>query len=180
VRFAELLRATVLTSTAGATALIVATLAGVNSQGDTGVVWIALGWWLAAGVFGQWLGAQPATTESIRSLLGAARSQASLPELHPGRTFLNRLWPLMLCTLVAAAVGFLIPQVPAVAAGFMIIWAFSWRRQPSAVTAIEDRDGARFYVDRTPAWRPIRLVRTPGFRATLVEMNGAGRPSASG
>jgi hypothetical protein len=180
VRFADFLRITVLSSVAAASVLIVATLAGVNSRGDSGVILIALAWWLIATIIGQWLGRESAMSESIRSLLAAARSQSSLPELQPGRMLLNRLWPLMLCTVVAAAISFLIPQVPAVAAGFMIIWAFTWRRQPSAVKAIEDREGARFYVDRTPAWKPIRLVRTPGFRANLVELNGAGRPSALG
>ena len=37
------------------------------------------------------------------------------------------------------------------AAGFAIIWALAWRRQDAAVTAIEERDGFRFYVDRTGA-----------------------------
>jgi hypothetical protein len=66
--------------------------------------------------------------------------------------------------------------VPAVATGFAIIWALGWRRQASAVTAIEERDGARFYVERTSPLQPIRLVRTPGFRSNLFELNGsAGR-----
>jgi hypothetical protein len=181
VRFADLLRATVLSSTAGASALIVATLAGVSSHGDRGVVWISLGWWLAAGVIGLWLGRGTSASEAIRSLLAGARTQAGLPELNPSRTFLNRLWPLMLITVVAAALAVFVPQVPAVVAGFMIIWAFAWRRQGSAVTAIEDRDGARFYVDRTSAWQPIRLVRTPGFRASMVEMTeAAGSPVRPG
>jgi hypothetical protein len=63
--------------------------------------------------------------------------------------------------------------VPAVAAGFAIIWALAWRRQASAVAAIEERDGARFYVAHTSPLRPIRLVRTPGFRSNLLELNGA-------
>ena len=29
--------------------------------------------------------------------------------------------------------------------------------------AIEERDAAHFYVDRTSPVQPIRLVRTPGF-----------------
>jgi len=180
LRFADFLRTTVLASAAGASALMVATLAGVKSGDDPGVIWISLGWWTLAALIGLWLGRGGAVSDSIRSLLASARSQASLPELTAGRTFLNRLWPLMLCTVAAAALSFLIPQVPAVVGGFLIIWAFSWRRQASAVKAIEDRDGARFYVDRTSAWQPIRLIRTPGFRATLVEMNGAGSPPAPG
>ena len=34
-----------------------------------------------------------------------------------------------------------------------------------AVTASEDRDGARFYVDRISPFKAIQLVRTPGFKA---------------
>jgi hypothetical protein len=35
--------------------------------------------------------------------------------------------------------------------------------------AIEERDAARFYVDRTSPWQPIRLVRTPGFGGTFLK-----------
>jgi hypothetical protein len=70
-----------------------------------------------------------------------------------------------------------VPQVPAIAAGFEIIWALAWRRQSAAVTAIEERDGARFYVEHTSPLKPIKLVRTPGFRSNLMEMNGAQRPT---
>ena len=89
----------------------------------------------------------------------------TLPELQPGRTLLNRLWPLLISTLGAAALGFFLPQVSAVAAGFAIIWALAWRRQEAAVTAIEERDGFRFYVAKTPPFAPIRLIRTPGLAA---------------
>jgi hypothetical protein len=39
--------------------------------------------------------------------------------------------------------------------------------------AIEERDGARFYIERVSPLKPIRLVRTPGFRSNLFELNGA-------
>jgi hypothetical protein len=91
--------------------------------------------------------------------------QTSLPELRPGLTLLNRLWPLLFSTLGAGILGLFVPQVAGVAAGFAIIWALAWRRQEAAVTAIEDRDGFRFYVDRTPPHQPIRLIRTPGLMA---------------
>ena len=58
----------------------------------------------------------------------------SLPELRPGLTLLNRLWPLLVSTLGAAILGIFVPQVAAVAAGFAIIWALAWRRQDAAVT----------------------------------------------
>jgi hypothetical protein len=93
--------------------------------------------------------------------------------VSPSRTVLNRLWPLLLSTLGAGVLAFVLPQVPAVATGFAIIWALAWRRQASAVAAIEERDGARFYIERTSPLKPIRLVRTPGFRSNLFELNGS-------
>jgi hypothetical protein len=173
MRFPDFLRTTVLISAAAATALAAVTLAGVNGTGDNLVLPLAGGWWLIAALIGLWLGRRASTNPPIAALLANARMQASLPELNPGRTVLNRLWPLLLSTLGAGALAFTLPQVPAVAAGFAIIWALAWRRQASAVMAIEERDGARFYVERTSPLQPIKLVRTPGFRSNLFELNGA-------
>jgi hypothetical protein len=177
VRFGEFLRTAMMASAAAASALIVATLIAVNADATPGVLWVALGWWVAATGIGLWLGARAKASEPIRSLLAAARTQASLPELVPARTLLNRLWPLLAATVIAAAWAAILAQVPAVVAGFMIIWAFTWRHQPQAVKAIEDRDGVRFYVAPTRFWQPIRLLRTPGFRATVVEMPAATSPA---
>ncbi len=175
MRFSEFLRTTVLVCGASASLLGVVTLAGVSSTGNDLVVPVAAGWWLLAAAIGAWLGRRPSTSQPIATLLASARTQASLPELHPGRAILNRLWPLLVCTIGAAAAAFSLPQVPAIASGFAIIWSLAWRRQSSAVTAIEDRDGARFYIEHTSPLQPIRLVRTPGFRSNLFEMNGASR-----
>jgi len=98
-----------------------------------------------------------------------------MPEHRPGAVVVNRLWPLLLSTVAAGAVGFVFPQVPAVACGFAVIWSLAWRRQDSAVLAIEERDGVTFFVERTSPIRPMRLVRTPGFRRevpTLTSVNG--------
>jgi hypothetical protein len=176
VRFSDFLRTTVLISAAAATALGAVTLAGANGTGDDLVVPVAAGWWVLAALIGVWQGRRAATSPPIATLLANARMQPTLPELHPGRTVLNRLWPLLFSTIGAGAVAFVLPQVPAVATGFAIIWSLAWRRQASAVTAIEERDGARFYIERTSPLKPIRLVRTPGFRSNLFEMNGASRP----
>src|SRR5829696_4786809 len=108
---------------------------------------VAIGWWLAAALIGAWLGRRNAASPPIARLLADARMQMSLPELRPGLTLLNRLWPLLFSTIGAG------------------IWALAWRRQEAAVTAIEDRDGFRFYVDKTPPFSPIRLIRTPGLMA---------------
>ena len=166
MRFHEFLRTTVLMSAGSATALALVTLAGVAGGGHALLVAVAVGWWLIGGWVGLWVSRAPGTSKAIGSLLAAARSQRSLPEVSPAMTVVNRLWPLMLLTLAAAGVGIAEPQVAAIAAGFAIGWALAWRRQASAVQAIEDRDGARFYVDRTSPLSAIRLIRTPGFRAT--------------
>jgi hypothetical protein len=173
MRFADFLRTTVLISAAAATALAAVTLAGAAGNGNDLLVPFAAGWWVAAGLIGMWLGRKASVSGQIGTLLANARSRPTLPELNPGRTVLNRLWPLLFCTVGAGALAFVLPQVPAVATGFAIIWALGWRRQASAVTAIEERDGARFYVERTSPLQPIQLVRTPGFRSNLFELTGA-------
>jgi hypothetical protein len=175
VRFTDFLRATVLISAASASALAAVTVAGAGSANDDLLVPVAAGWWVIAAFVGVWLGRRADASPPIASLLASARMQATLPEVHPGRTLLNRLWPLLVSTIGAGALAFVLPQVPAVATGFGIIWALAWRRQASAVTAIEERDGVRFYVEPTSFLRPIKLVRTPGFRSNLFELNGAAR-----
>ncbi|HET9719000.1 MAG TPA: hypothetical protein VFP55_02880 [Solirubrobacteraceae bacterium] len=178
MRFSEFLRTTVLICAAAATLLGVLAVAGANGTGNNLVVPVGAGWWVLAALIGLWLGRRTSTNPPIANLLANARTQAGLPDIHPGRIVLNRLWPLLVCTVGAGALAVILPQVPAIAAGFAIIWALAWRRQASAVTAIEERDGARFYVQRTSPLAPIRLVRTPGFRTNLMEMNGATRPPA--
>jgi hypothetical protein len=66
----------------------------------------------------------------------------------------------------AGAVAVVLRRVASVAAGFAIIWALAWRRQERAVAAIEERDGVRFYVDKTSPLQAIRLIRTPASRAS--------------
>jgi hypothetical protein len=174
VRFTEFLRTTVLISAAAATVLAAVTVAGAAGNSDDTIVPVAAGWWAFAAVIGVWFGRRPETSTPIASLLASARTQTTLPEVEPARTILNRLWPLLLSTIGAGAVAFTLPQVPAVATGFAIIWALAWRRQASAVTAIEERDGARFYIEKTSPLKPIQLVRTPGFKSNLFELNGNG------
>jgi hypothetical protein len=177
MRFSEFLRTTVLISAAAASLLAVLTLAGANGTGSSLVLELAVGWWLVSAAIGTRLGRRQATSTPIATLLANARTRPMLPEMNPSRTVLNRLWPLLVCTIGAGAVAFAEPQVPAIAAGFAIIWALAWRRQSAAVTAIEERDGARFYVEPTSPLRPIKLVRTPGFRTNLMEMTETKRSS---
>jgi hypothetical protein len=174
VRFPEFLRTTVLLSAAAATALAVVSVASAVFNDRAPLVWVGAGWWLAAAIIGSVIGRRPETSPAITRLLAGARSSPALPELHPGRVLVNRLWPLLVFTVGAGALAFLVPQVPAIACGFAVIWALAWRRQAPAVTAIEDRDGVRFYVERTSPVQPIELLRTPGFRATRPSPNGSG------
>ena len=165
MRFVDFLKATVLLSAGAATLLAALTILGFSDDVEPLLTEVAVGWWLVAALFGYWLGRRNMASPPIARLLADARMQTSLPELRPGSTLINRLWPLLFSTLGAAIAGLFIPQVSAVAAGFGIIWALAWRRQEAAVAAIEDRDGFRFYVDKTPPFAPIRLIRTPGLMA---------------
>jgi hypothetical protein len=165
VRFVDFLKATVMLSAGAATVLGALTVLQVAREDQESLMEVAVGWWLIAAAVGGWLGRRNAASPPIARLLADARMQMSLPELRPGLTLINRLWPLLFSTVGAGILGIFLAQVSAVAAGFAIIWALAWRRQEAAVSAIEDRDGFRFYVDRTPPWSPIRLIRTPGLMA---------------
>jgi hypothetical protein len=84
----------------------------------------------------------------------------------------NRLWLLAVSAVVAAGTSWLFPQLAAVAAGGATLIALAWRKQERAVTAIEERDGVRFYVVPTSPFQAVELVRTPGLRR-LTDVNGA-------
>jgi hypothetical protein len=176
VRFVEFLRTTVLLSAGAATALggVSALSIARHSHANTKLLPFAVGWWVLATLIGLLLSRRAEANPPISRLLANARATATLPEHHPSAVLLNRLWPLLVFTLVAGGVAFLAPQIPAIAAGFAIIWALSWRRQDAAVRAIEERDGICFYVQRTSPLRPMSLERTPGFKAIRPEgANGA-------
>jgi hypothetical protein len=105
----------------------------------------------------------------IGRLLAGARSSPALPEEGPGTVLLNRLWTLALFTVLAGGVGVVLPQIPAIAVGFPLMASLALRRQAPAVQAIEERDGVQFYVDRTSALKPTRLLRTPGLKKWVDE-----------
>ena len=173
MRFVEFLRATVLLSAGAATALAAITVLAFGTHSEAHLVPIAVGWWVIAALLGLRLGRRAETNPPIARLLASAKASTTMPEHQPNAILINRLWPLIVFVLAAGGLAFLAPQVPGIAAGFAIIWALAWRRQSSAVTAIEERDGARFYIERTSPLHPMKLVRTPGFRSNLLEMNGA-------
>jgi hypothetical protein len=174
VRFVDLLRTTVLLSAGAATTLGVITVAAATTQGDDGVVILAAGWWVVAALLGGFVGRRSQVSPAIGRLLASAKAATMMPEHRPGAVLVNRLWPLLVSTIVAGALGFLAPQIPGIATGFAVIWALAWRRQESAVVAIEERDGVTFYVERTSPVRPLQLVRTPGFRREVPSLDGAG------
>jgi hypothetical protein len=164
MRFPDFLRTCVLLFAGAATALATVTVAGATAKDDRTLLYVALGWWGLAALTGLWLGRRPEVTQGIGRALANARTQPALPELEPGAILFNRLWALAIFTVGSGAVAFLIPQVPGIAAGYVIAAAPAWRKQSGAVEAIEGRDGVRFYVEHTSPFKPTRLIRTPGFR----------------
>ena len=175
MRFVDFLRAAVLLCAGSATALATLTVLRASSADDAVLVGFIVGWWIVAATIGMWLGRRAETNSPIARLLAAAKSTTSLPEQRPSSLLLNRMWPLLLSTILALVLGLFAPQVSAIACGFAIIGALAWRQQEAAVTAIEERDGVAFYVEPTSPLKPIKLVRAPGFRRDLVSANGAAR-----
>ena len=164
MRFREFLRVSVLIYAAAATALAIVSVVGATREDTNTLVYVAAVWWCVAVLAGLWLGRRPETTEGIGRLLAGARTTNSLPELEPGAILFNRLWPVAVATVLAGAIGFFFAQVPMVATGFFLLVALLWRRQSSAVEAIEGRDGAEFWFDRTSPFGPPKLLRLPGLR----------------
>ncbi|MEA2382137.1 MAG: hypothetical protein QOH72_2108 [Solirubrobacteraceae bacterium] len=174
MRFVDLLRTTVLLSAAAATTLAVITVAAATADGDDRAVIVAAAWWFVAALIGAFVGRRNQVSQAIGRLLADAKAATMMPEHRPAAVAVNRLWPLLLSTVAAGALGLIAPQIPGIAAGFAVIWALAWRRQESAVRAIEERDGATFFVEPTSPVRPLRLVRTPGFRREVPTFNGSG------
>jgi hypothetical protein len=170
LRFGDFLKATVLLSAGAATLLATLTVIALSREFDTTLLWLCAAWWSSAALLGASLGRRAETSAPIARLLATARSQTTLPDLRPAMTLVNRLWPLLLCTIGAGILAIWQPQVAAIATGFGIIWALAWRHQESAVAAIEERDGVRFYVDRTSPLRPMQLIRTPGFGGDFLRL----------
>ncbi|HEV7494144.1 MAG TPA: hypothetical protein VGO10_10205 [Baekduia sp.] len=177
MRFVDFLRSTVLLSAGAATTLGVLTLVAATRDQDDQVALYATGWWVVATLIGTWVGRRNAINPPIARLLADAKAATMMPDVRPGATMINRLWPMLLAVIVAGALTFLGPQIPGIAAGFTIIWALAWRRQESAVSAIEERDGVTFFIEKTSPLRPIQLMRLPGFRRERPTINGVGPPA---
>lgn len=174
MRFVDFLRVTVMLSGAAASVLAVVCVAGATNNDEAVLVLGIAGWWVLASAVGLFLGRRAATNPPITRLLADAKAATMMPEHRPGNTILNRLWPLLVLTVLAGGIAFIAPQIPGIAAGFAIIWALAWRRQDAAVEAIEERDGVTFYVEKTAPHKPMRLVRTPGFRREVPTLSQPG------
>lgn len=167
--FAELLRATVFLAAGGATALAAIAVLGAGSGDDPMLLLVGAVWWVVAAWIGLALGSAERSTESVREALASARTVTStsggvgLPP--PGRVAWMRLWPILAAVGIAGALGIFYPEVAVIGAGYALLVALAWRNRESAVLAIEGRDGVRFLVESGHAFRPVKLVRTPGFRA---------------
>jgi hypothetical protein len=164
MRFTDFLKTTVLLTAGEATALAAVTIIAAAGKNDTVTIVFSLAWWAVAAFIGAWLGRGSTPSTRIGTLLSEARTSEALPDVRPAAVLVNRLWPLGVVALIAAGIAWLYPQFPSVAAGYAILVALSWRKQEAAVTAIEGRDGARFYVVPTSPFRGIELMRTPGYR----------------
>jgi hypothetical protein len=162
--FVDLLRLTVLLIAGSATALgAVSVIAAKQDDGHTTLI-VAGVWWALAIVLGLLLGSSTRAGEAMSRALASARTSTSLPTESPGRIAFLRLWPIGAFAVIVGALAWLLPQVAAVGAGFAILNALAWRNRERAVSAIEERDGVRFYVEPSSALEPIKLIRTPGLR----------------
>ncbi len=162
-------------SLAGGSATILAavTVLAANRNDDITTLKVAAVWWAIALIAGLILGRPSRAADSIRSVLSEARTTPTLPTENPGRVALARLWPLGAFALIAGVVGFVFPGVAAIGTGYALAAALAWRTREGAVSAVEGRDGVRFYVEPGSALEPVRLIRTPGLRR---DRDPAGRP----
>jgi hypothetical protein len=174
VRFVDFLRATVLLSGGGATTLGLLTLIAATRDSDDKLVLTMAAWWVVASLIGSFLGRRNEANPPIARLLADAKTATMMPAVRPGATILNRLWPLLLCVIVAGILSVVGAQVPGIATGFALIWALAWRRQEEAVRAIEERDGVSFFVEPSSPLKPMQLIRTSGFRRERRSVNGSG------
>jgi hypothetical protein len=165
VPFTDLLRVTVFITGAEATALGAITAIGAGRNDDPTVVLVAAAWWIVSLAIGFWLGRPARAIEDMRDPLARARTATSLPPETPARVAVGRLWPVALTAIVAGGLGLFFPGVAVIGAGYALIVSLAWHTREGAVLAIEQRDGVKFYVVPTPAFRPVELVRTPGLRS---------------
>ena len=160
--YTELLRITVLLTAAEATALGALTVIAAQREDDTTTLIVCAGWWTVALLIGLYLGAPSRAGESVREVLGRARTATSLPPESDTRIAIGRLWPIAVTAVAAGIAGIFFPGVSAVAAGYALLVSLMWRTQEAAVLGVEEYEGTRFYVQPGSALAPIELVKTAG------------------
>jgi hypothetical protein len=169
MQYKDLLRGMVLLVAGVATALAAVSAVALNDQRDDLLAAAMMVWWIVAAGFGAYAGRPEAAAEAVRPPLANSKSAMALPVQEGARAFFARVWPILLFALVAGGLGPFLPQVSAIATGFALGVALSWRNREAAVTAVEDRDGVCFYVEPGHAFQPVELVRTPGMRRDALE-----------
>jgi hypothetical protein len=165
VPYTDLLRITVFITGAEATALGAISAISVGGEPSPTTLIVAAAWWLIALILGFWLGRPERAREDMREPLAKARMATSLPSESANRIAIQRLWPIAITAIIAGGLGLFFPGVAIIGTGYALIVSLSWHTRESAVMAIEERDGVRFYVVPNSALRPIQLVRTPGLRS---------------
>ncbi|MCB0870760.1 MAG: hypothetical protein KDB52_08005 [Solirubrobacterales bacterium] len=153
----------------GATALGAIAVLGVRDAENTTLLLIGAGWWIVAAWIGLSLGAADRSADAMRETLANARAvNSNSPGISmpsPGRVAWGRLSPILAAVGLAGALGVVFPEVAMVGSGYSLLVALAWRNREAAVLAIEGRDGVRFIVESASPLKPVKLVRSPGFRA---------------
>jgi hypothetical protein len=165
VPYTDLLRVTVFITGAEATVLGAISAISVGGEPSPTTVIVAVAWWLIAVILGIWMGRPDRAREDMREPLARAKMATSLPSESPTRIAIQRLWPIAVTAIVAGGLGLFFPGVAIIGTGYALIVSLAWHTREPAVTAIEERDGVRFFVVPGSALRPIQLVRTPGLRS---------------
>ncbi len=167
--YAELLRSTVFLSAGGATALAAIAVIGAQRDFDPTILTVGAVWWITAAWIGMSMGEAGKTGESMREVLANSRTvtpgDKPAPLEDPGRIAWVRLWPVLAAVATAGGLGIPFPEIAVIGSGFALLVALAWRNREAAVLAIEQRDGVRFLVEQGSPFKPVKLVRTPGFRA---------------
>ena len=177
--FCDLIRGSVLTTAGAASALGAVAILVAGNTDDRLTLLVCAVWWPLALVIGLFLGRPARSRQAMSHILSQARTATELPTNNPSTIAISRLWPIVAFAVVAGVLGIFFPGVAAVGAGYGIAVAMSWRGREGAVTAIEHRDGVRFFVERGSAVEPVRLVRSPGLRRGPGSGSDRGVPQAS-
>ena len=168
--FCDLMRATVLLTGALATVLGAVSVIAASAENDTTALIVAAAWWLIAAIAGVYAGRSNSAGEAMARTLAGARTMTSLPAESPARIGFSRLWPILAFGLICGGLAVLFPPVAVIGTGYAIGVALMMRRREAAVTAIEERDGVTFFVERTSPFAPVSLVRMPGLRREVPEL----------